>query len=232
MIQFDISANQVLRTLLVVLGILIICNLIAIVLTYSVAPDAGYAKLLERYFNFATEANVPTYYNTILIFMVAQTFYLLGKVYNPEHKLVKNYFYMIAIIFVFLSIDELAGIHEWFSYGLPEHLGIGGQGIFRFAWIIPYGLAVVIFGIFSIKFIRALEKTIVVKYVGAGFLYLMGVFVMEALGGWFVDRNDGVETLEYYLFFTTPEETFEMLAMIWVIHTNLVVVIQQEMDNQ
>lgn len=227
MIKFDFDPNKFSRTLLWVLGVLIVLNLIVVVLAHSVMPETGSAKLLERYFNFATEANVPTYYNTVLIFLVAQTFFVLGKLHTPTEKAIKNYLFGMAGIFIFLSIDELAGIHEWFSYGLPQHFGIGGEGMFKFAWIIPYGIALIVFGIYSLKFLKSLERPRLVKYFGAGFLYLMGVFVMEALGGWFVDKNNGIETLEYYLFFTTPEETFEMLAMIWMVHINLVVIVSQ-----
>lgn len=227
MTKFDFDPGKFSKALLLVLGSLIVFNLIVVVLAHSIMPEAGSAKLLERYFNFATEANVPTYYNTILIFMVAQTFYVLGKLHNPAERAIKNYLFVIAGIFIFLSIDELAGIHEWFSYGLPQHFGIGGEGIFKFAWIIPYGLALIVFGIYSLKFLKSLDRPRLIKYIGAGLLFLMGVFVMEALGGWFVDKNNGIETLEYYLFFTTPEETFEMLAMIWMVHINLVEVVSQ-----
>lgn len=227
MIKFDFNPRKFLISLLIVLGVLILINIIVLILAHGTMPDSGAAKLLERYFNFATEANVPTYYNTILIFLAAQSFYLLAKRDTSLDKAIRTYLFTLTGVFVFLSIDELAGIHEWFSYGLPEHLGIGGEGIFKFAWIIPYGIVLIVFGLYSLKFLKSLELSRTIKYIGAGALYLMGVFVMEALGGWFVDKNNGIETLSYYLYFTTPEETFEMLAMIWIIHTNLVVVTKE-----
>jgi len=229
MIQFNLDPTRLLKTMLWVLGVLIVLNIIVVILAHSIMPEAGSAKLLEKYFNFATEANIPTYYNTILIFLVAQTFFILSKLHNPTEKAIKTYLMVMADIFIFLSIDELAGIHEWFSYGLPEHFGIGGEGMFKFAWIIPYGIALIVFGVYSLKFLKSLERSRLIKYMGAGFLYLMGVFVMEALGGWFVDKNDGIETLSYYLYFTTTEETFEMLAMIWMIHINLNVILNHKL---
>lgn len=79
MIKFDFNPRKFLISLLIVLGVLILINIIVLILAHATMPDSGAAKLLERYFNFATEANVPTYYNTILIFLAAQSFYLLAK---------------------------------------------------------------------------------------------------------------------------------------------------------
>ena len=39
-----------------------------------------------------------------------------------------------------------------------ESLGIGGEGMFKFAWIIPYGMALVVFSIYSLKFLKSSDK--------------------------------------------------------------------------
>lgn len=220
MISLKIDIRKFTWFLVVVFFVLLILNIIVVLLHHKFMTDSGAIEQLDRYFNFATEVNLPTFFNAILIFMGGQTFYVMAS--NTIDKLyLKRYWFFMAFVFFFLSIDEYIQIHEWFSSGLPRKFGIGGEGIFKFAWIIPYGIATLIFGLYSLKVLRTLEKKQLLGYILAGGLYLFGVIVMEALGGKFVEMNDDVETLEYYLFFTTIEESLEMIAMILLLNINL-----------
>jgi hypothetical protein len=185
-------------------------------------PENPMAAMLDQLFNMDREVNFPTYFNAILLFMVAQTFFLMGKSSKRiEDRYSRTYWYFLTIIFVFLSIDEFVSIHERFIDLLPHVFGIGGTGVLRFAWIIPYGIFVIAFGIYSIPFFLSLEKEYVVKYLIAGAVYISGAMIVEALGGIVFEQNNSIPTFEYILFFVTPEETMEMLPLIYVININL-----------
>lgn len=220
MISFKLNTRKFTYMLIAIFSVLLLANLVVVILRYKIMPTSGFVGQLDRYLNFATEVNIPTFFNTILLFMAGQSFLLLGG--NEDGKPhIKSYWFVLAAIFFFLSMDEYAMIHEWFSSGIPRKLGVGGSGIFKFAWIIPYGILVIGFGIYSLKVLFSLERSHLRSYIFSGGLYLAGVIVMEMLGGKFVEMNDNVETLEYYLFFTSIEESFEMLAIIWVLNINL-----------
>jgi hypothetical protein len=220
MISLKIDVKRFTWLLVIVYLILLILNIVVVFLRHKFMTDSGAVEQLDRYFNFATEVNLPTFFNAVLIFMGGQTFYIIAS--NITDKIyLRRYWFLMAFIFFFLSIDEFIQIHEWFSSGLPRKFGIGGEGIFKFAWIIPYGIAALIFGLYSLKVLKTLDRKDFLGYALAGGLYLLGVIVMEALGGKFVEMNNDVETLEYYLFFTTIEESLEMIAMILLLNVNL-----------
>ena len=64
----------------------------------------------------------------------------------------------LYFIFIFLAFDELFQIHGIFML-FPE-LAKKLPGIFHFPWVIPYGIAVAIFGLYFAKFTLNLPKKI------------------------------------------------------------------------
>jgi hypothetical protein len=98
---------------------------------------------------------------------------------------------------------------------------MGGTGIFRFGWIIPYGIFVIALGVYSVRFLLSLKKEYLVKYLIAGAVYISGAVVIEAFGGIVFEQNHSVPTFDYILFYVTPEEIMEMLPLIYVIDLNL-----------
>jgi hypothetical protein len=72
------------------------------------------------------------------------------------------YWYLLAIIFVFLSIDETAVIHE--KLWKPLHLSLETTGLFYYAWVIPYGIVSILIPLFFFKFLRSLSPRTLFPY--------------------------------------------------------------------
>jgi hypothetical protein len=222
MISLAINRRKLSIVLVAVFVVLFVAHVVVVLLRYKFMPENHLAERWDQFFDMNREANFPTYFNTILLFMVAQTFFLMGK--SSKNKVdfyYRTYWYFLSVIFIFLSIDEFVGIHEWFVGWMPHVFGMGGTGIFKFAWIIPYGIFVIALGFYSIKFLMSLKKEYRVKYLIAGALYISGALVIEAFSGIVFEQNSDIFTFDYILFFSTPEETMEMLSLIYVIDVNL-----------
>jgi hypothetical protein len=66
-------------------------------------------------FNLNAEANLPTWYSTILLFLVSLVSYLiyrLGLRIPKEKWFPKNLWLLMSLVYLFLSIDEAAQLHE------------------------------------------------------------------------------------------------------------------------
>lgn len=90
----------------------------------------------------------------------------------------KPYWFVFAGMFVFLSIDESAQVHEHVMRWLPPH-----TDLLLFSWIIPYGVLTLAFGFFYVPFVLALPRHIRSRVILAGGLYVAAAMGMEAVGG-------------------------------------------------
>jgi hypothetical protein len=120
----------------------------------------------------------------------------------------------LGLVFGFLAFDEYAVIHERLILPTQETLGV--SGLFYFALIIPYGVA--------LFFLPALVFPTILKlsphprrwFILSSVAYLSGALGFEAIGGWRFEQIGG----EYdrseliYQFIATAEEGLEMIGLV------------------
>ena len=104
--------------------------------------------------NLSYESNIPTWYSSTLLFACSM---LLGAI--AWFKLAQRAGYgrhwaVMALIFLYLSIDESAQIHEMINPALTDTYHLGG--VFYFSWVIPFGGLVIIFVLAYFGFLRHL----------------------------------------------------------------------------
>jgi hypothetical protein len=124
----------------------------------------------------------------------------------------------LAVLFAFLAVDEDASLHEMLIGPVRELLPVSGP--LFFAWIVPYGLAVLAIGLLYLPFVRSLPARTRVLFIAAGSLYLAGALGIESVGGWYFSRNGETEDLRYSLL-VAAEEFAEMSGIILFIYALL-----------
>lgn len=171
-------------------------------------------RTLEDIFNLEVESAPPTYFSSILLIMVS---ILLGIIAAQRDFKVEPGWGILSAIFLFLSMDEAASLHEL----LFDVVTASGQpsGIFHYAWYIPVIPALIVFGLLYFRFWLRLPVFERIFFVVSAGIYLYGVIGMEAVSGWF-DEMWGVNSLLYNVAMTV-EETMEMTGMILFIYTLL-----------
>jgi hypothetical protein len=93
----------------------------------------------------------------------------------------KPYWFILAAIFIYLSIDETVMVHESLINVLAQfHF----TGLLFFSWIIPYGIACVILGVIFLPFLRALPIELRLSFILAGALYVGSALGLEAVEGY------------------------------------------------
>ena len=221
MFKVNINLKKFTRFLLGIFSLLLIAHLSVVIMKFKLMPGSHLAERLDQFMDFDNEVNFPTYFNAMLLFLSAQTFILIAFCSLHSRFYFKTYWYILSFIFLFLSVDEYISIHEWFIVWTPKLFGLGGTGILKFAWIIPYGILVILFGLYSIKFLLTLEKSFLRGYLLCGALYLLGAIGVESVGGMLYEQNLDTRSFEYILIFTTIEESLEMLSLILLLNYNL-----------
>jgi hypothetical protein len=110
---------------------------------------------------------------------------------------------------VFLAMDEAFTIHETLIPIFRDLLNT--SGIFRFAWVIPYGIALMVIVLLYSTFIFSLPGPIQKWVLIAGSLYVSGAILMELVGGYFFEVCGGRCLLYQVSVFI--EENLEMLGL-------------------
>lgn len=162
------------------------------------------------------ESNLPTWYSSIALLACAV---LLGRIAAATRRLggrFVGHWRALSVIFTFLSLDEIARLHE--------HLGRlqsvwDTHGLFYFAWVIPGSIAVAAFALAFARFVLHLPPATRWRFVGAGIVFVTGALVVEALGGWRAETM-GMNNMTHSLI-ATVEEVLELAGVAWFLVTLL-----------
>ena len=212
--DIEISPRKVLVILLSMIGFLLFANVAGIVSKYGFGHDSVYG--LVNLFDFDQEMNLPTLYSSIQLIVAC----LLLSIIGAKHRLNgENYVLWIAlaVIFLFLAVDETALIHE--VIGVRISKAFEPTGLFYYAWVIPYGIAVLVFVITFSKFLFALPKETKWRFIASGAIYVTGAIGFEMLSG-ISDQSYGVNSVFYSMFYTC-EELLEMVGIALFIYALL-----------
>ncbi|MBN1877062.1 MAG: hypothetical protein JXA33_22760 [Anaerolineae bacterium] len=222
--NIEIHPPKILIKLLYLILGLLLANVIVILAQLYIAYD--YIRWLPiqtllRLFDFSMEMNIPTLYSSfalviagVLLAVIASLHQRQGESYLPWVGL--------ALIFLFLSVDELAGIHEILTEFVRESLNT--SGLLFYAWVIPYGIALIAFVGIYFRFILRLPRKTMVLFVASGAIFVIGAIGFELLGGRYADLYGVSRANSNYLtyaFFYTCEELFEMLGIVVFIYALL-----------
>lgn len=204
-----ITPNGVAKRFLAFIACLIVCDLLAVYFEYV----AGFKSALGfvPLFDMDVEYNIPSLYSTIGIFINALILFYIARIDKSEGGKESKYWKAMGWVFVYLSLDELASIHEhldavvtyFFGKSLHHH---GGP-----LWILPYSVLLIFFGLYFIRFYLRLPNETKLHFCIAGVVYVSGAVGVEILGNPFDNHPLAAFIKGLY---STLEETMEMVGMV------------------
>ncbi len=166
-------------------------------------------------FNVDFEDSIPTWFSTMVLMAGAVALAFIAVEKRKLRDRFARHWVGLAVIFMFLSMDEIAGLHEMLGARMKE---MNLNGPLFFAWVIPVGALVLIFIITYLRFLFSLSKTFCILFVVSGAVYVFGALVMETVGGQINKAyGDGV----LYMLAVTAEEGCEMLGASLFVYTQL-----------
>lgn len=165
---------------------------------------------LQRWFDVDREGNVPSWFSCILLFVCAQAMWRLSIRGDGESRRWQLHERALAVVFVYLSIDEATQIHEQIIAPLQRVLHLSGA--LYFAWIVVAVPLVCLFALLMLGYIRALPALTRRSFVAAGLLYVGSAAGVEMIGAalWSGGNADTVG----YVLETVVEEGLEMATLV------------------
>lgn len=208
--KFSLNKLRVLRNLILAIVFLLVGNLVGLYLRfYSGGLEYKTTRLLIKLFDFNLEANLPTYFSSLVLLTNGILLGLIGSWYKALGEKFWGWLGLFAI-FIFLALDEMVQIHE--QLRAPMETLFDTKGILYFAWFIPYIIMTIIIAIVYFKFMMRLPKRILKLFILAAVLFISGAIVMEAVSGMYAEVH-GEDDLKYALIYTV-EELLEMIGSV------------------
>ncbi|MEK7232613.1 MAG: hypothetical protein AAB268_02265 [Elusimicrobiota bacterium] len=194
------SARRIRRGLLLIALVIVVVSLGA----RLIQPGThGLARLVD----VDAERSFPTWYSSLVL---AASSLLLGAASWVLHRSNRREFIVhwmfLSATFGLLSADEIVGLHE--SMNSITHQFGRFTGYLRFAWVIPAGIGVFIFGLAYLRFLAALPLRRRNQFVAAGAIYVLGAVGMEMICANIADS--GGRTSVAYLIGYNVEELLEI----------------------
>ena len=207
--QIKISPKQVFKYLTIVVIILALVSIPIQIGKYIFDYRAAWTRM----FNLDREMNLPTWYSALMLAFAALLLRIISINKKHQKERYLRHWKFLSILFLFLAFDELFQIHEIF---IIKDISRMLPGIFYSVWVIPYGIALIVFAQKYWKFTRDLPHQTRLHFIIAAILYIGGALGMEIIGSYWTDL-EGQQNLVYALM-ATLEEVMEMMGIIVLIY--------------
>lgn len=208
-----LHASTVARRLGAVLLVLVLASTAVHVIGAYTGHDTMYG--LATFFELDQEHNLPTWFSSAILCLSALLLAVIATL-EPAGSRWTRYWWGLSLIFLVLSLDEVASIHEKFNRPVRELLGIGAS--VYFAWLVPAIVMLLVLVLAYLRWFFSLPLKTRQLAALSGFLYVGGAVGLELLGGLVTSRLDGGTT---YIAIATLEETLQMCGVLVWIYTLL-----------
>lgn len=168
-------------------------------------------------FSVNAETTIPTWYSVVMLLSAAVLLAFIAKTKYDARDRFSIHWIGLAVVFLYLSIDEGASIHEITSD--PLQAAFQTSGYLNFGWVLLGIPVVIILGLLFLRFLLHLSARTRNLFILAGVVYIGGAIVIEAISANQLPAY-GDYTFQY-LGIATIEEFFEMLGVIIFIYALL-----------
>jgi hypothetical protein len=216
----SVSAKKTVQLLAVVVACFIVLGWVTQYEAWVSSPqDFGSddAHGIVRFFYLGGEANIPTWYKSSTLLICSALLFMIAAARKRAQATFVRYWRDLGIIFLFLSIDEVATLHEGLGYQL-SHL-LESKGILYYAWVIAGSAFVISVLIAYSRFLRSLPAAASLLFLISGGVYVGGVIGMKMVEGWYVTVH-GQQTL-MFMSLVTLQQLMEMVGIVIFIYSLL-----------
>jgi hypothetical protein len=204
----------------------------------------GYLEAL-RIFDVGEERSIPTWFESIQFLLCSILLAVVAVAKKQRNDRYTLHWSFLSIIFLLLSLDEVASIHEAIGQQserlLHSATGFTPGGAIKFFWVVPGTIFVIIVLLAYLRFLANLPRTSRRMFLFAGALFVLGALGIEmltaqvvsssgAIANWIASSSGGIVGRENASAIptilkglqTSVEEMFEMLGLTAFIYALLV----------
>lgn len=208
--KMEVSKKGVGLLVFIVIIVLSMAHLATIIFTFIIGHDyvLGFVPL----FNMDGEGNVPAWFSSGLLMFSSQLL-LITAIAERRQGTPWAGWMGLACIFAFLSVDEMAALHERIGRAAGDLAGVQGL-LHEYAWVAVYIPFTALIGLLYVRFLLRMPRRVRLGMVLAGALYVGGAVGIELAGSPFWAADVADRGWPYFLM-VGVEETLEMLG-IWL----------------
>jgi hypothetical protein len=196
------------KLLLVLVPAILALNVLNAIAVYLYHHRHHHGGRFFREFSLDKEANVPSWFSSALLLTAAAVLALVALDALARNAYWGRHWAGLSLVFVVLSLDETAEIHERIGSWLRAHLHLHGP--LHYAGVVP-ALALALFvGVAYVRFLRALPRLTRLGILVAAGVYIFGAAGVEAASGWWAEGHGSRSTA--FLLVSTIEENLEMIG--------------------
>ena len=214
-LRVPISPRALIAVLVAAGVALLVLSLASVVYKFEIEP--GPHETLMRVANLDQEGGLGAWYESSLLLLCGVLMLLIAAVRRRDGAAYVRHWAFLGAVFVYLSIDEAAALHELTIEPLNDRLDAGG--VLYFTWIVPAAVILLVLAATYLRFLRALAPRTRALLLTAAALYIGGGMGFEAVTGLYADQHDR-DTLVYALL-TNVEEVLEMAGLLVLFGTLL-----------
>jgi len=218
-----ISPRACARALFWVVGALVLASIPAPLLRFVWGHDYvhGFIPFADRTFHLSTEAAPAAWFSSLALAACAFVLCLVGRTARTVADRYARHWSVLGWIFLYLSLDEAAALHEQLSR--PVRALSGAGGFLYLAWVIPAGILVAAIGLAYLRFLRDLPVRTRVLFVGSGALYVGGALGLELVEGYYAEQMGSrlYSSSAIRVVLTHVEETLEMIGTVTFLYALL-----------
>lgn len=207
----EIKARLFLSILIAGTAILAAAYVVDRYLLHQIAAPSPAVKAWLSFFDLNEDVSIGAWFSMSLWLIAATLAYAVGR--QAHWRASASWHWNgLAVLCLFLSLDEGAALHEKVGDTIKEHLQLGG--IFHWSWVL-YGIALLVFvGLLFGKFLLTLPRRSLWTFLIAG-----AVFCTGALGFEMYASNVASGDIQFlpWLGWSASvliEETLEMLGVV------------------
>lgn len=225
----EISVKKVIRLLVVVALVLVVCSVAVQLYKTSAGSSSRGLFGMVQLFDVRKEESIPTWFSEVLLLFCSVLLAAIGVATRQAGERHSGYWLGLSAIFLFLSADEGASIHEKMGQlgkFILSVLGLRPEGFLSYAWVVPASFLLLVFALVFLRFFFRLPAKYQILFFAAGAVFVGGALLLESLSAFYVSfhggqRNMGALELVTLIGITTAEETSEMAGAIIFIYALL-----------
>ena len=159
--------------------------------------------------------NIPDWYQSSTLLLCALLFAAIALHKQRTHESFVIRWWLLALLFLAVSIDEATEAHEVIANLLQGMLN--ASGLNNFTWEIPVAVCAFLLLLSYARFLATLPRKTCFWLLVGGAIYLSGALGLEAAGTWYLTES-GERDFTLALL-STAEEFLEMLGVVIFIYT-------------
>jgi hypothetical protein len=193
------------------IGVLVAGHVLAILLVRDIGLDSiPGEEALARLLNMDGETNAPAWFSTSALLAAGVLCAVIARTSPTGPGGYRRHWFGLAVILVFLSLDEGALIHEELSRPVTNRTALDADTWRYWAWILPYTALAATIAVAYARFLWRLPARTRTMIIIAGVCYVTGAAGMELVGRELFDPFDITAT---YLLAVGVEEVLELIGV-------------------